>query len=168
MGTRARGWQEETKTVYKEPECKGMHISTNFVDFQSLNTTVVLNSEMSNDWQNFIGIPHTSPFLVLSKMRSLHNVGWMTLRNIQLNLTFEHARQIRRAIVKAVRSWKKTKLETKWRCLALEISMFSICNVFHWIQMWSVTIFGSHKHFLWSYCTHPMSMCIETLTQAFI
>lgn len=74
VGTRARGWQEETKTVYKEPECKGMHISTNFVDFQSLNTTVFFNSEMSNDWQNFIGVPHTSPFLVFSKMRSLHNV----------------------------------------------------------------------------------------------
>ena len=85
VGTRARGWQEETKTVYKEPECKGMHISTNFVDFQSLSTTVILNSEMSNDWQNFIGTPHTSPFFVLSKMRSLHNVCWMTVRNIQLN-----------------------------------------------------------------------------------
>lgn len=39
VGTRARGWQEETKTVYKEPECKGMHIFTNFVDFQSLSTS---------------------------------------------------------------------------------------------------------------------------------
>lgn len=68
VGTRARGWQEETKTVYKEPECKGMHISTNFVDFQSLNTTVVFNSEMWNDWLNFIGVPHTTP------KRSLHNV----------------------------------------------------------------------------------------------
>lgn len=42
VGTRARGWQEETKTVYKEPECKGMHISTNFVDFQSLSTSCSL------------------------------------------------------------------------------------------------------------------------------
>lgn len=45
-----------------------------FVDFQSLGTTVVLNSEMSNDGQNFIGIPYTSPYLVLSKTKSPHKV----------------------------------------------------------------------------------------------
>lgn len=29
----------KNKIVYKEPECKGMHILTNFVDFQSLITS---------------------------------------------------------------------------------------------------------------------------------
>lgn len=42
----------------------------------------------------------------------------MTIRNIQLNLTFEHARQIRRAIVKAVRSWKKNKIRNKVEVLS--------------------------------------------------
>lgn len=51
-GTRAKGWQEKSKTVYKEPECKGMHILTNLVDFSHLLQVVVLNSEMSSDWQN--------------------------------------------------------------------------------------------------------------------
>lgn len=60
-GIRATGWQEETETIYKEPECKGMHISTNFVDFQSLKYN--RNLEQWNvKWltklnRNFIYIP---------------------------------------------------------------------------------------------------------------
>lgn len=83
-GTRARGWQEETETIYKEPECKGMHISTNFVDFESLKYNCSLE-QWNVKWltklnRNFIYIP------ILCVIKK--EVCWMTLRNIQLNFDF--------------------------------------------------------------------------------
>lgn len=68
-------WTRVNKTFYKEPECKGMHNSTNCVASQSLNTTIVLNGEFSNYWQNFYwNCTDNSILVVVIKIKSFQGV----------------------------------------------------------------------------------------------
>lgn len=63
LGRVEQGSEDDKRkqTIYKEPECKGMHISTNFVDFQSLKYNCSLE-QWNVKWltqlnRNFIYIP---------------------------------------------------------------------------------------------------------------
>lgn len=78
-GNRARVWQEP-KTVDKEPECKGMHISTNCVDFFVPWYKLYLkqwNVKWFDRTLKKSTHPHSFP---LSKTRLLNSVCWITLR----------------------------------------------------------------------------------------
>lgn len=139
-----------------------------FCGFQSLITSCRLK-QWNVKWLTELRISTYIPILGVIKKEISILLAELQQKK-KTKLTFEHARQIRRAIVKSVRSRKGKKSRSAVEVFCFDISMISVRSFNYVLNpnvTWNIFLVNTNT-LLRCWCRHRMSVWKKTLTQASI